>query len=259
MATPPPKRRRVDPAGKPELAYADGIHHSVKALPMPTLQEILQSAALAHKDVAARLCEAAVRFMRSQQTTTVDFDYLSKDVWKALNVTYGKLNGARQYDLAGEAQRVVVGCIETIRRGCATVASYETKLNAVETLRKIGKTICMSGNEIVGREIIKAFESEKILEDTMLAIVQSMTDDERGKLLKDPWCNKLWQLIVLSTDHLIMDGLGDVLAVLLEESSDEEEEAEEEEEEINDDDDDDGVGHGGSGGDKEGGGPVSGI
>ena len=197
--------------------------------------------------------------MRVQQTTTVDFDYLSKDVWKALNVTYGKLRGARQYELAGEAQRVVVGCIETIRMGCATVASYETKLNAVETLRKIGKTICMSGNEVVGREIIKAFESEKILEDTVLAIVQSMTDDERGKLLKDPWFNKLWQLIVLSTDHLIMDGLGDVLGVLLEESSDEEEEAEEEEEEINDDDDNDGVGHGGSGGDKEGSGAVSGI
>lgn len=183
-------------------------------------------------------------------------------------MTYGKLKGIHQYELAGEALKAVIGCIETIRMGCSTYANYETKLNAVETLRKIGKTICMSGNDVVGREIIKAFKSETILEDTMLAIAQSMTDDERGKLLKDPWFNKLWQLILLTFDHLIMDGLGDVLAPLLDESSDEEEEEEGEEEEEDkeeedkdddDDDDDDGSGGDGGNGDKDGSGVDSAV
>jgi len=83
MAAPPPKRRRVDTTGKPELGYADGILYCVKALPVPTLREILQTAALNHKDVAVQVAGEAARFVRSQQTTTVDFDYLSKDVWTA--------------------------------------------------------------------------------------------------------------------------------------------------------------------------------
>lgn len=215
MAAPPPTRGGVDTAGLPDFSHPDHMPYWVNILPEPTLREILQSAALTHPDVASDVLLETARFIESQQSTTVYFDHLSHAVWTALNVTYGELTSVHQYALTEEAVRSVTRSIEAVRTGCGVTGSYETKVNAVESLRRIGMVICTNRSDVLSREIIKAFKSDTILEETMLAIVQGMTHDERGKLLKDAWLMKLWQLIVLSADHHMMDGLGDVLASIV--------------------------------------------
>lgn len=132
---------------------------------MELAQEILETAARNHSDVSARILEEALRLAkedrarteeefqlakderlkmeeaaRLERSKTTDFDYLSKIAWKALNVTYRKLKGSHQYDMAGEAANTVVNCIDTISEGCPDTASYETKANALETFQKIGKS-----------------------------------------------------------------------------------------------------------------------
>ncbi|MCJ1244868.1 hypothetical protein MMC30_002069 [Trapelia coarctata] len=241
MAAPPIKRRRADTAGRSEpLPVVDHLP-IIESLPVPILRDILQAAAKKHPDVVVRILDEKIRLERTERSKTVDFDYLSKSAWKVLNVTYRKLKGSHQYDLAGEAESSVVGCIETISEGCPDIASYETKANALETLRKIGKTICLSGNDVIGHETIKSFQSETILEDSMLRIVNGMTDDELDDIMAEEWYDKLLELVDLSKGLDIMEGLSDVVAFLQGGESE------------NGDDDDDGEDGDESGGDGDSG------
>jgi len=57
------------------------------------------------------------RIAEVERKKVVNFDYLSKDAWKTLNVYYDRLSGSAQYDMAGEAESSVRDCIRTIKKG----------------------------------------------------------------------------------------------------------------------------------------------
>ncbi len=171
----------------------------------------------------------------------VNFDYLSKDAWKTLNVTYDRLSGSAQYDMAGEAKSSVRDCIRTTKKGCPPYANLKTLESGLETLRKIGKSIILSSNT-VSHEVRIGFQHDRILEDTMVGIMNATTDPERDTLVSQgpdgAWIDKLEEL---ANAHCIFKGLGDVVQLLeggdgeredgkevLEEDENEDEEEEEE-------------------------------
>ena len=204
------QRKRADLAGRLEGRPSIDALSTIKSLPLPIVHQILQTAAQNHHDVWVQILEAALDIAKDERTKIVHFEHLSKSVWKALNVTYIKLKESDQYHAAGEATRTVIDCIKTIREGCSPIASYKTKANALETLGKIGETIYLSGYSVVGRETIKSFQSEPILEDTMLRIWKSMTKEEMKAVTEGEWFRKLGDLAELSWGRGLLKQLSEV-------------------------------------------------
>ena len=153
------------------------------------------------------------------------------------------MSGSRQYDMAGEVQAQVQDCIQTIRKGCSGYASFGTKKNGLETLRKIGKTICLSGGDVMGHEVQKDFQGESVLEEAMLEIVEGMVPVEVDELVlggepAGEWFGKVVELERLAEGYGLFEGLGDLIRLLNgseEDEGDGEEGSGEEGEEISDD------------------------
>ena len=152
------------------------------------------------------------------------------------------MKGSHQYRASFGVYDDVVGCIKDIRKQCPVEASYGTKKSALETLRKIGKTVCLSGGDVIGSEVQKGFQGITRLEDTMYSIVQKMPQGERDLIMKGDIGVKLEELAELSKSYCLFETLDDVLALLegrQAQSWDGEDEEDSDEEDGEDDSDDD--------------------
>ncbi|BCS28738.1 uncharacterized protein APUU_70308A [Aspergillus puulaauensis] len=115
----------------------------------------------------------------------------------------------------------VLGCsssIGRIEKSCGPLANAQTRYNGLSTLRKIGKTICLSENTM-GREVRKDFKRESELDSVMLQIVQGMGNEERWKVRGDKETDeslwpKLLELKELADPYCVMEGLQGVLDAL---------------------------------------------
>ena len=207
MSSRPAKRARLN-------TDADAIGFSkipelINSIDPNTIARLLITAAKAHPDIAS-LVQREVDFIAAaERAKVVDFDHLYQSVWETLNVTYDRLRDSHAYEMAGEATRKIEACIREIRTGCPKTASFKTKENALETLRKIGKSICCS-NGVVGREVRKGYQYVETFESTMLEIVESLTYEELERLR--PWRDdKLVELQRNADGCCIFEGLGKVI------------------------------------------------
>lgn len=108
----------------------------------------------------------------------INFDGHSKSAGHAINTQYSRLSGSKQYDKSWEVTEEVVQCIQRIAEQVKPVSSYGTKLSALETLRKIARTILLSGDTL-GHEVRKQFQSKYALSEATTTILDSMTGYER--------------------------------------------------------------------------------
>ncbi|PIA97619.1 hypothetical protein CB0940_06612 [Cercospora beticola] len=112
-----------------------------------------------------------------EQSEIIDFDHLSKRAWHAINSQYAGMSGSKQYDRSWDVTRDVVECIESIRGQVKEFSSFDTKVNALETLRKIAKTILLSG-DVIGHEVRQHFQCESAFSEAVAEILDSMSEDE---------------------------------------------------------------------------------
>ena len=77
--------------------------------------------------------------------------------------------------MSGHAANDIEDCIKRIRKSCPKTASLKTKENALETLRKIRNSICLSIG-VVGREIRKSYGCQATSISTILGTAESLTD-----------------------------------------------------------------------------------
>ncbi|KAI1197619.1 hypothetical protein F5X97DRAFT_333874 [Nemania serpens] len=111
----------------------------------------------------------------------INFDEYSRSAWNILNTSeYTEGSGSNQFEASFEARSDVVACIEAIGKETHAESSYGTKLSALETLRKIAKTILLA-DDTLGSEVRKEFQHESCLADTMMCVVGSMTPEERRR------------------------------------------------------------------------------
>lgn len=232
MSSRPAKRARsniesdvVDPSKLREL---------VDCIDPKSIANLLIEAAKAHPDVASLVQQEVDRIAVAERAKVLDFDYLSKSAWKTLNVTYDRMRDSDVFEMSGEVAHSIEGCFETIRTRCPETASVKTKESALETLRKIGKSICLS-HGVVGREIRKNYSSGGSLVPVMLDIAESLTDEEAERLR--PWCDdKLVELQEIADRHCIFEELGQVIELW---GGDEEGEDEDEDNSNGNDEDED--------------------
>ena len=227
MAARPAKRARattngdiVPPLPPPTTVPSSShqIPNLVWSLDAEPVFRLLIQAAQKHPDVAAlvvaeteRLDQIEKARFELESRRVVDFDYHSKSVWREINMSYG----SRQYGQTGDAYRHICSAIQDIKDRCPTHASLRTKQNALETLRKIGKTICLSDG-VIGREIQELFDHEgNELEETMTEIIEGLKMEDMNEVLDGPgdvrWEDKLKELVDIALDHGLFPGLEEVL------------------------------------------------
>src|SRR6195952_2163978 len=203
-------------------------------MPYPQWQQTVQEtlSALTEYDVRAIIsaaCQADVRIgqmvldrhyqnLEVERTKVLDFDQYSKNAWYTLNIEYDGLSSSKQFHKAGEAFNSVVGCITIIGNNAKEWSTFGTKRSALETLRKIGKTICMSCHDALGHEVVKQFQYSTELEDTMLLVVKAMTPEERIVMCaindgRGPFIGKMVELEKLCKDHCIGETMPDVISL----------------------------------------------
>lgn len=185
-----------------------------------SLEGLLLQACKIHRDVSMTVEHVTARRVRTEQARVTTFDHFSKSAWKAINVDYSSMKGSNQFDMAGNVIQQIEGYIKTIRGGCSWYASFGMKENGLETLRKIGKTICLSGGDVIANEVQQHFQCKSHLEGAMMDIVQSMTIQEQEDLIKragkpeGEWYDKIVDLEVLAQGRCVFDGLADLIAFL---------------------------------------------
>lgn len=209
MSSRPAKRARSHTNTDAVAVDLSKIPELVDSIDPKAIAKLLITAAKSHPEIASLVQLEVDRTAAAERATVMDFDYLSKSAWKTLNVTYDRLSGSQAFEFSGEAAQKIEECFETIRIRCPKTANFRTKKSALETLRKIGKSICLSIG-VVGREIRKDYEHGGELIPVMLDIAQNLTDQEREEL--EPWCNeKLVELQEIADGHCIFEDLGEVI------------------------------------------------
>ncbi|KAL2706413.1 hypothetical protein AAEP93_001663 [Penicillium crustosum] len=139
-----------------------------------------------------------------------------------------------QYDISVLVADEVVDIIESITDHYGQFANPQTRLNGLSTLRKIGKTIALSTNDTLGREVQERFQSDACLVNGMMEIINFMTADE--------------ELEELARNECIHPGIEEVLNLLdpardeyeeeIDEDKDKDDDEDEDEEEEDEDEDD---------------------
>lgn len=212
MTTRPAKRARssTNPSDLQDLPIdLSKITKVVGSLPPSSVANLLSIAATVYPHLATLVQNEADRLAAAERAKVVDFDYLSKSAWRTLNVSYARMKDSHAYEMSGEASEDIEGCFSTIEKQCPENASFKTKANALETLRKIAKSICMSTG-VIPREIRKDYHYGGSLVPLMLKIVDSLEEKETEKLR--PWCDdKLVELQGIADGHCIFEDLGQVL------------------------------------------------
>lgn len=230
IISPPAKRKRDEykQAITPQYARAqDHVrhhdyvppHHLSAALETLTEEEtrrILLDAARTSERIANKVLSIynAKVFAESQRER--DFDFFSKIVWREVNPWRNSRWGSDAEDDYAVSQSVERS-IGEIQKAVKPHSSFRTKQSGLETLRKICKTICLSDEHSFGEDVQMHFQDNPILETSMLAILECMTEEEKetmrnvnnGEIIA-----KVRELIDLAKEREILKDMHDVLVVL---------------------------------------------
>ncbi|KAF2709417.1 hypothetical protein K504DRAFT_502146 [Pleomassaria siparia CBS 279.74] len=176
------KRQRTDTVANPRIlsAQVSGPVHDLEQCIQVLRQKdphfldcFLLQLAQSQPNIASVLRLKYDGLLQHQRSRVCSFDHYSKSVWHTLNSNNTIRKIATE---AGSAQN-----------------SFGTKQSGLETLRKIGKTICLISNDTLGNEVQQQFShGGTLLEDAMLAI-------------------KMDELQQLADDYCVFEQLGDVI------------------------------------------------
>lgn len=248
------KRARANTAGDThlQLVEASATHESANEAPtnetpVPSpkeminlkaegLAELLHKAAKAHPDVNTMVTAAINSMMEERKNHIIDFENYSKSIWSEINVRHSSKKGSKQYELSFDVASEVSSTISHIANQCAEFPNLQTRLNGLETLHNIGRTICLSSNDTLGHEVQKQFQSDPSLENAMHDIVSGMSAEEREVVLNGPLWQKLEELEQIANDYCVFEGLHAVMNLIQGEGGHDAGEAEQNEDEEDEED-----------------------
>lgn len=196
--------------------YIETLHTIDKGF---TVQDLLVHAATKDASTALTIRDLYNKHVQRQRAKIIDFDRYSKVVWHTIHPRFPQSRDSEQDDVVFEVLRDVTQIITKIGdKASAKFTSFATKRSGLETLCKIGKTICLSDYGL-GYEVRKQFEHETALEDAMIDIVFTMNDEERVEMCavsdgRSTFLQKMELLRRFGGECGLFDGLGRVLVNL---------------------------------------------
>lgn len=143
----------------------------------------------------------------------MDFGHLKTHAWHELNSQYAHMSGAEQYDTASHAANAIEGLLNQIVVWTTKSVSLDTKKNALETMRAIFETRCLSGG-LTAHEVRKNCQG---WDNKLLDVLWVLSDAELDEIVNaddGEWLEKFREVVDLAADISILDGLGEGLEIL---------------------------------------------
>ena len=206
------KRQRANTNGDTIDAKIDEYREIIRTFDERKVRQILLWAAVSLGPVGKKIIEQRDEILKAESVKVIDFDHYSKSAWRELQ--QGQTGrGSRQYELGLDASVSVCETIREISEQTPAHASFGTKESALETLRKIGKSIVLRNGDSFAREIRKAFSGDNgPLDNAMVEIVDEMTEEEKTRMAGNTeWVEKVEELIELGSGYVMFEGLRGML------------------------------------------------
>ncbi|KAK5738049.1 hypothetical protein LTR17_006292 [Elasticomyces elasticus] len=198
----------------------------VDCLDVDVVKYLLALAASESVDIALRtrqayddFCGAQAEAIEEEMRTILDLSHYSRKAWHILHKKYVSDKGSVEYNNAGPAFNEVDAIVEEIHEQAHESSSYGTRKSAMETLRKIGKSIVLTPSTL-GSEVRQNMNWNFTLPDTMQAILESMSVKQRLRLAdsadeKGMFFDKMEELMKMAEDHCMWEERLDPIVTLL--------------------------------------------
>lgn len=179
------KKTRTSPTEPPEIesqhptVFDASIQDQLQDFSIAELRELLKALSQAYSDVRHSIHKLYDAKVQGQKAKVIRFDDYSKSAWGEINKEHSHLSGSRQYDKAFDVYFDIVHDIQDIAKQAGSIASDETRRNALEGLRKIGKTVWLSAGDTLAHEVQKHFQNGRDMTEAMLDVVNAMSDQQR--------------------------------------------------------------------------------
>jgi len=160
------------------------------------LRQLLRLAVQKHPSLASEVTLEHAQQSSFRASKSVNFVHYSNSVWHTLN--------AKQYSDADKEHRHADRAVQKVANDISIVASQvhrqsslTTKKNALEALRKIGRSVCLATG-VVGDRVKEVLGPDKIFVDAIVKVADSFTEDDRRTL----WAGGSGTEIVKRLDQL---------------------------------------------------------
>ncbi|PLB36757.1 uncharacterized protein BDW47DRAFT_126899 [Aspergillus candidus] len=205
----------ADKSDKDARLTADQIKEYMEELRPEQLSEIIAEAAQRYPDVANMVRHRVEQQREQERRRVLNFDSYSRDIWKAINVSCGRMSDKRQSEMALRVIEQIERAVDSVVRQCGEHASPQTRWNGLSVLRKIGKTLAFSCFNMFMHDVQETFQWDTFLEDGMLEILAAMSREEMAAIRRDERPEALWPKLVeldgLRYSHGILEHMGKVL------------------------------------------------
>lgn len=181
------RRQRSDSNGanstpaKTQPAPGGNYQAMIDTFSVGVLRELLGAAAPSHAPVAAMVASKQKEIVAAERAKVHNFDGHSKSIWRVL-AAGDRVSGSKAYDASTDALTSIEGSISIILENTPAHASFGTNKSALLTLRKMGKSIALSGPNAMAHKIDQSLTDGEPLENAMLNIVNNMDEDEKRRM-----------------------------------------------------------------------------
>jgi hypothetical protein len=180
------------------------------------LRQLLRLAVQKHPSLATDIQLGSAQQISHKASKSTSFVHHSNSVWHTLNAKQHS-DPNKEHQHANKAVQKIATDIHTISSQVQRQSSLTTKKNALETLRKIGRSVCLATGT-VGETVKEVLGADTIFVDAIVHVAECFTEDDRRVL----WAGgsgteivkRLDQLDELRRCYCVFDGFEVVLDVL---------------------------------------------
>lgn len=188
------KRPRLEDGPPNGASEPQALSNLLEILDARIIKQLLLNAAVSNPSVAESVIDAVEAKRRAESARTIDFDHFSRSAWYSINKEHSRKSGVAQFEVGHEVAQDIEEMFKTMSDTTPEHASYGTKRSAVETMRKIMKSVALSS----GSELAKVVRNSVTgLDDTLVEVLGRFTADELERLsldFKGEWRDKLEEL-----------------------------------------------------------------
>lgn len=201
----------------PPAIHSDAsLDAALESFSATELRQLLRLAVQKHPSLASDMTLEHAQQASFRASKSVNFVHYSNSVWHTLNAKENS-DPHKEYQHAVKAVQKIAHDIRSVASQVHRQSTLTTKKNALEALRKIGRSVCLA-TDVVGETVKAALGSDKTFVDAIVKVAESFTEDDRRTL----WAGGSGTEIVKRLDQLddlrrcyrIFEGFEVVLEVL---------------------------------------------
>ena len=181
------------------------------------IRQLLRLAIHKHPSFAAEVQQEYTLKAQAERSKSVNFVHYSNNAWHTLNTKFNRLDGDRQTEMAESAAEDLAADIGAVVSQVRKESSLQTKKSALETLRKIGRSICLAPG-IVGQKVKEGLGYDARFVDAVMDVVGRCSAEEKRSVWLDgsgkELLKRLEQLDELRRHNGIFERFEEVLEML---------------------------------------------